>query len=123
MTMRIDVDGALEVANSIQVLAREVSNLDEAFSRIGEDIADRARARAPKLSGLLASTIQATNARNNEVTISAGNGLEYAGVQEFGWPQHNIEPHNYMYGSINFSSALEEVDGEIDNVIRRLDLN
>lgn len=123
MTMRIDVDGIHAVSESIDVLAREVSNLDDALGRIGEDIASRARARAPKLSGLLASTIQATNARNNEVTISAGNGLEYAGVQEFGWAQHNIEPHNYMYGSINFSSALEEVDGEIDNVIRRLDLN
>lgn len=119
--MRIDVEGLNEVLSGLKVLEREVSDLDDAFRNIGEDTVSEARARAPMLTGRLAGSIQATNG-NNEVTITAGSGLEYAGVQEFGWPGHNIEGQHYMYKSLDEANALQEIEGSIDEVIRRVGL-
>lgn len=119
--MRIDVDGLNEVLSAFKVLTHEVSDLDDAFRNIGENTVREARARAPMLTGRLAGSIQATNG-NNEVTITAGSGLEYAEVQEFGWPGHNIEGSHYMYRSLDYDNALQEIEGSIDEVIRRVGL-
>lgn len=120
-TMRIDVDGLTQAVSSFKVFEREVSDLNDAFRNIGADTVATARAKAPKLTGRLAGSIQATNG-TNEVTITAGSGLEYAGVQEYGWAGHNIEGQHYMYRALDVGNALEEVDGSIDKVIRRLGL-
>lgn len=121
MPGRIELENVFQVVQSLNHMAREIENLDDAFSNIGEDFVREARARAPKLTGRLAGSIQANQPRNNKVEIIAGNGLRYAGVQEFGWAQHNIEGTNYMFGTLdaNRLSAMQEIEGSVDDVIRR----
>lgn len=60
-------------------------------------VADAARARAPRRSGRLAGTIRAT-ATGSGGTVSAGGGIQYAGVQEYGWPRWHIRPRYYLTG-------------------------
>lgn len=116
--IRIDVDGLDEVVRSLDAFAMEIRDLN-AFKEVGEDVARDARAKAPKLSGRLANSIQVTN-NMNEVEISSN--LIYSGVQEWGG-YHNIEGQHFMYKALANQNIEERVDENLDRTISLFGLN
>lgn len=65
-----------------------------------EVVAISAKGRAPKLTGRLASTIRVSSDGAYEA-VTAGTGIEYAGVQENGWAAHSIAAHHFISGAVS----------------------
>lgn len=83
-----------DIIRSDRALDREITHGDKVAA--GKNAAAMRR-RAPKKSGYLASSIRASKG-----TIEIG--AIYAGVINFGWPEHNIEPQEFIFSTIQSSS-------------------
>jgi hypothetical protein len=94
-TFHIRVDGTRELDRTLRELGLQVSDLRGTFREIAVRAARLAKGFAPKRSGRLASTIRPSNA-SGYASISAGRGIRYGAVQEFGWPAHRIQGSHYM---------------------------
>lgn len=94
--IRVDVDGADQLADSLAGAGRELSDLSRAGDRAGGQLVDDARRRAPRRTGRLRATIRVV-AEPRGATVSAGGpGVRYAGVQEYGWRRRGIRPRRFM---------------------------
>ena len=73
---------------------------------------------APRLSGTLAGSIHPTPSKH---TAAATTSLIYAGVQNFGWPAHNITASLFMDRAQTASepAAVRNLETSIDLSIRR----
>lgn len=122
---RIQVTGLRETIRSLERLGTEVKDLKDAFKRIGNLVVDDAQAGAPKKSGALAGSIRASNTKNRSTIRSGSAKVPYAGVQEWGWPRHNIEGSHYLVSAVerNQQTSVRALDDELRGLIRRLDLN
>jgi hypothetical protein len=89
------VTGALEVAAALQRLAGDVADLEPPNRDTGDELAGIARDLAPVATARLVKTIR-SQATATGVVVEAGAGLEYAQVQNKGWPGHNIEGTHYF---------------------------
>src|SRR5262245_61710798 len=89
--LKVEVEGLTTFESTLNHAA---DSLDEiAPAEAGRLVQSRASSLAPKMTGALSRSIQATT-EGNEVVV--GSGLVYAGVQESGWPGHNIEAQPYL---------------------------
>lgn len=121
----VTVEGLRETVRSLERLGTDVQDLKAAFERVGNIVVREAQARAPKLSGALASSIKASKTKNKS-SIRAGSArVPYAGVQEWGWPSRNIQGMHYLSGAAEAkqSEVIRTLDEELATLIRRLDLN
>lgn len=120
----IRVKGLRETVRSLERFGAEVSDLKAAFTKIGNLVVDEAKVIAPRRSGKLASTIVASKTKNKSI-VRAGRGIEYAGVIHYGWPSHGIEPHPFLTTAVEHQqqAAIRTLDAELNNIIRKLDLN
>jgi hypothetical protein len=59
----------------------------------GAYVRDKARGRAPIVSGTLRASVTATEGAGR---VSVGSGLVYAPVIHNGWPGHGISPHPFL---------------------------
>ena len=91
--MGATIEGAAELERSTDAAIRDLEDMDAAESEAGRLIALRASSRAPVLSGALSRSIHATT-EGAEVIVSTP--LNYAGIQEYGLPSHNIAAQPYM---------------------------
>lgn len=114
-----------ETIRSLEKFGVEVNDLKAAFKRIGSMVASDAQSLAPHLSGTLAGSIRPSNTKNKAVIRAGGARIPYAGVQNYGWPRHNIEGTHFMQTAVerNQGKAVNMMDEELSSLIRRLDLN
>lgn len=120
----IEVKGLREVVRSLERFGVEVSDLKAAFKRIGTIVAEDAQTLAPKKSGALAGSIRPSNTKNKSVVRAGSGKVVYAGVQEYGG-YNNIEANSFLRGALeqNQATVVKALSEELDNLIRRLDLN
>lgn len=119
------VEGLRETVRSLERLGTEVTDLKDAFKRIGNIVVQEAQQRAPKKTGALAGSIKPSNTKNKS-NIRAGSArVPYAGVQEWGWPSHNITGQHYLSGAVGAKQGevVRALDDELRVLIRKLDLN
>lgn len=92
----VEVKGLNEVLRALNKLGAEFEDLKDANKELGDTIARRAAAVAPRLTGALASSIRANRAKKR-VSIKAGGArVPYAGVIEYGWEARSIRPQPYL---------------------------
>jgi phage gpG-like protein len=89
----VQVEGADRLARTLHTFARSLSSLERAEGQAARSIQLRARARAPKRTGRLASSIRA-DAKGPVAQVSTS--LVYAGVIHNGWPAHSIRANPYL---------------------------
>lgn len=121
----IGVIGLKEFIKTLQALGVEVNDLKAAWGRIGNIVVKEAQSRAPKVSGALAGSIRASNAKGG-ATVRAGRArVPYAAVQHWGWPGHNIEGTYYLTNAADAKRAevIEAVSDELERLLRQLGLN
>lgn len=120
----VEVKGLKETVRSLERLGTEVRDLKDAFKRIGQLVVTDAQARAPKLSGALAQSIRPSNTKNKSVVRAGSAKVPYAGVQQWGWPQHGIEATNYLTDAVDAKQAqvLRSLEEELRDLINKLDL-
>ncbi len=90
-------------------VVRAMGDLKAAYKRAAEVVKPEVKDLTPVRSGRLRRTIR-TGATQKAGVVRAGNGsVVYAGVINYGWPGHHIEPKWFMQDGL--ISAEAEVDG------------
>lgn len=117
----VSVKGLREVTRSLSQYAGAVDELKEANAKIGSKVAQTAIATAPKSSGALAGSIRANRAKNNVQIKAGGARTPYAGVIEYGWPEHNIEAQPYLRRAAwdNRSYVIDQYSANLESLKRR----
>lgn len=94
--IRVDVDGADQLADTLAAAADNLADLRRPGDRAGDLLADDARRRAPRRSGRLRASIRAVAEPRGATVTAGGSGVRYAGVQEYGWRRRGIRPRYFM---------------------------
>ena len=75
---------------------------------LAEAVADKARSKAPRLTGRLAGSIRATASPSRADIRAGGAGVKYAMPIHWGWPKKNIRKQPFLF------DALREMRPEIE---------
>jgi hypothetical protein len=80
---------------------------------------------APRLTGALASSVQGNPSAEKAQILAGGVGVPYAGVQEYGWPEKNINAQPYLRPAVhnNMGYIIEKYNDSIQKAIKKYDLN
>lgn len=102
----------------------KVRDLHKAWDRIGGLIKADAVPLAPVLTGRLARNIRQGKTKTSATVRAGGRGVKYAGVQNYGWPAHNITPHHFLNIALarNADNAEDEVRSEVERIARNVGL-
>jgi phage gpG-like protein len=121
----ISIQGVKEVTDSLNRMARDLeSNLD-LNKELSTTLAQKASALAPRLTGALASSVQGNPSAEKAQILAGGVGVPYAGVQEYGWPEKNINAQPYLRPAVhnNMGYIIEKYNDSIQKAIKKYDLN
>lgn len=105
MVAKVKVDGVPEVTRALQKVADQVADLSETHKAEAEMLLPDVSRATRRLSGDLAGGWQ-TDGIATEARFS--NDIVYAGVQEFGWAEHNIEPTNAIAQAFEGNASKTE---------------
>lgn len=124
MAVGVRVEGLRETVAKLEKLGAESGDLKDAFNKAGQIVVNKAKPLTNPKSGRLAGSIRASRTKNKSIIRAGGARIPYAGVIHFGWPGHNIEPKNYLYGAAASSQdeVVNVIDRELNELIRRLGL-
>lgn len=89
----VTLEGGANLARTLRGAAAALSDLSTSHRAAAGVVASAARARAPRRSGRLASTIRGTGDQDGAAVVV---GSVYAGVQEYGWPARRIPAQPYL---------------------------
>lgn len=117
--LKATVTGDRAVADAMARFVRMAGDLSDAHQEIEKAAEKSVVELVPVLSGDLLGSLHGETGPD-QMVLTIGEGLEYAGVQEGGWPAHNIEPHGFM--AVGQKTAEEtsrgHIDDELDHLIR-----
>lgn len=91
-----EVVGAARLRKTLQDVEHGLEDLKALHQEVAGIAASRARIRVPVVTGTLRSTIRASGTKSMAVIRAGFAKVPYAGVQEWGWPGHNIREHPYL---------------------------
>ena len=97
-----EVEGAAQLDASLGRFADDLGHLDGAAAKAGRIVQDRASQGAPKDTGALAQSIQATASGD---AVAVGSPLKYAAPMEYGVPGHNIAAQPYLRPALADSTS------------------
>lgn len=92
-TATVEVEGADNLQRTLRRAGDELADLEDANRQAGDVIASAARARAPRRSGRLASSLQSSVTKGRGSVTSAE---PYAGPIHWGWPARNIRSQPFL---------------------------
>lgn len=121
----ISVKGVAEVKAAISKVGKDLSNASDLNKELSTELARKASAMAPVLTGALASSVKG-NPSNEKAQILAGsNAVPYAGVQEYGWPNRNIEAQPYLRPAVfnNMPYIVEKYNNYIGTIVKKYNLD
>jgi hypothetical protein len=117
----IKVEGLRETQKALKNLEGGLDDLKDTNASLGNEIAQRASALAPRLTGNLAASIK-SNRQAKKVSIKAGGAkVPYAGVIEYGWKARNIESRSYLRKAAfeNRDYIVQKYEDGIKQVIQK----
>lgn len=122
--LSLTLEGDREVIKALKKTGRiRMSDLRPQWQQIAQQIAGDAVRFVTVDTGRLAHSIRAGNASTRSVVRAGGKsyGVEYAGVQNYGWPEHDIEPEYWLNEALlgNADTANETVKSGIMRLARR----
>ena len=91
-----EIEGAKELRRSLKAAGDDLSDLKAAHAEAARTVATAAQAGAPMRTGRLSASIRGSGAKAGATVRAGGARIPYAGVQEFGWPRHNIPGQPYL---------------------------
>lgn len=120
----VTIEGLGETLEGLQGFRVKVTDLHEAFGRIGTAISADAHGRVPVRSGRLLASLKVGRAKG-KATVRAGSArVPYAGVINYGG-YHNIQPRLFLNQALegNVTRATREIETELSKLIRDFRLN
>lgn len=123
--VEVRVTGLKETLDSLKKVEGALDNLTDANKTIASTIASKASVLAPRLTGALASSIKGTSDKDKIRITAGGDRVVYAGVQEYGWPEKNIQAQPYLRPAVqdNMSYIVQKYEENIQSVIKKYNLN
>jgi len=115
MVAKMKVEGVPEVTRAFNKVEDAVRDLTEAHEAEAQMLLPDVLSGTRKKSGTLASGYRAEGAPTQAKFV---NDVVYAGVQEFGWADHNIEPTNAIAQA--FASNTERTEKVYNDAIERI---
>ena len=108
----VKIDGVREVQRAMSKVGAEAADLKVAHMRVSSLLIPGITARTPRRSGNLAAGWK-PGATKGRARIT--NSERYAGVIEYGWPEHNIEPARMIRDEVGAShrEILEAYEQEL----------
>lgn len=102
-------------------LGRRFKSLRGAWAQVGARMEEAAHPLVPVEAGELVDSLRA---RPGPMGVEFGSDLIYAGVQDRGWPAHNIEGHHFMAAAeeAGRQGAVDLIAPEIQREIDRVGL-
>lgn len=122
---RVQVEGLSRVVRDLQRFGVEVSDLKEAFARIGEQvIPDYERFTPVGPTGRLRNDYRVSKAKSRTNLYVGRASIPYAGPINYGWPARNITPRNFIAkgDAVAGPKAQRSLEDEISDLVTRLNL-
>jgi len=104
----VTVDGDENLRRTLGNAQDDLDNLDQSDN--ARLVEQRARARAPKVSGTLRGSIRARDLGNGAAAVASD--LVYAPVIHYGWPAHNIHAQPFLTTALADSTPMVEADNQ-----------
>jgi hypothetical protein len=117
----VQVLGLNAVIRDLVAIGVEVEDLKDAFAKVAALGATIAAANVHSDSGALAADVRGNRAKSKAVITAGRASLPYAGVQNYGWPAHNISAQGFMQKADRELQplALRLLEAEVNQQIRR----
>ena len=125
MAEAITIQGIKEVTDSLNKMARDLESNIELNKELSTTLSQKASALAPRLTGALASSVVGNPSAEKAQIMAGSAAVPYAGVQEYGWPEKNINAQPYLRPAIhnNMGYIIEKYNDSIQKAIKQYDLN
>lgn len=113
--LRINVDAG-RVRSAFASLRRRLADMRGAWQQVGAELHDAAVPFVPIESGRLVDSLTVDA---HPAGVELESTLIYAGVQDRGWPAHNIAGHHFMDKAEDAApaAAVDELSSEIQRLI------
>lgn len=108
--LKLDVKGLRTLARTLRNAGADMNDLKAAYRKAANIVKPEIKTRTPVLSGKLARTVRASATQKSGVVRAGTKSVPYAGVQNYGWPGHNIEPKYFM------QDGLIQAEAEVDDI-------
>jgi len=122
---QITITGIKEVTDTLNKLADDLESNVELNKELSTTLAQKASAMAPRLTGALASSVQGNPSAEKAQILAGSNAVVYAGVQEYGWPEKNIQAQPYLRPAVynNLGYIIEKYNDSIQERIKKYNLD
>jgi len=121
----ITITGVKEVKDTLDKLGSDLESNIELNKELSATLSQKASALAPRLTGALASSVQGNPSAEKAQILAGSAAVPYAGVQEYGWPEKNINAQPYLRPAVhnNLGYIIEKYNDSIQKAIKKYDLN
>lgn len=121
----ISVEGEGQVKAALAKVEKDIIDRSELNKDLSDELSRKASAMAPRLTGELASSVRGNPSSDKAQIVAGGGGVVYAGVQEYGWPEKNIQEQPYLRPAVyeNLTYIEEKYNDYLKSVIKRYDLD
>jgi len=121
----VDIKGIKEAQATINKLAKDLEKNESLNKELSSTLAQKASALAPKLTGALASSIVGNPSSERAQIVAGSATVPYAGVQEYGWPDRNIEAQPYLRPAVynNMDYIIAKYEDSIKANIKKYNLD
>ena len=121
----ISVTGEEKVKSALAKVEKDIVDRLPLNKDLSDELSKQASAKAPRLTGELASTVKGNPSADKAQIVAGGGQVVYAGVQEYGWPEKNIKEQPYLRPAVydNLPYIEEKYNNYIESVIKKYNLD
>jgi len=125
MAEAITIQGIKEVTDSLNNLEKDLKSNIELNKELSTTLSQKASALAPRLTGALASSVKGNPSAEKAQILAGSAAVPYAGVQEYGWPEKNINAQPYLRPAVhnNMGYIIEKYNDSIQKAIKQYNLD
>ena len=125
MAEEITIKGVQEVKNTLDKLGKDLESNTELNKELSSTLSQKASAMAPRLTGALASSVKGNPSAEKAQILAGSAAVPYAGVQEYGWPEKNIQAQPYLRPAVhnNMGYIIEKYNESIQKAIKQYNLD
>lgn len=121
----VDIKGIKEAQATVNKLAKELEKNESLNKELSSTLAQKASVLAPKLTGALASSVVGNPSSERAQIVAGSAAVPYAGVQEYGWPDRNIDAQPYLRPAVynNMDYIIAKYEDNIKANIKKYNLD
>jgi len=125
MAEEITITGVKEVKDTLNKLGKDLESNIELNKELSSTLSQKASAMAPRLTGALASSVKGNPSAEKAQILAGSAAVPYAGVQEYGWPEKNINAQPYLRPAVhnNMGYIIEKYNESIQKAIKKYNLD